>query len=146
MSENINIEVRNTLITEKRDLNIYHHATRSAYMISHNNVITIPLGTVENGDYLHISAVSGPGSLEKECWFDIPAWCDFTVTALGNGDLIHSGDRTMLMLPSGPTAWQLKIKRPAGQAKSQTHDYIAIGDREYKIRKKTRYQSLNVIK
>ncbi|NIN22136.1 MAG: hypothetical protein GTO45_28610, partial [Candidatus Aminicenantes bacterium] len=48
MPEGIDMTVRNNLATEKRDLNVYHHATRSAYMISHNNSITIPLGTIED--------------------------------------------------------------------------------------------------
>jgi hypothetical protein len=48
MPEGIDITVRNKLVTEKRDLNIYHHSKRSAYMISHCNSITIPLGTIED--------------------------------------------------------------------------------------------------
>ena len=63
MPEGIDITVRNKLITEKRDLNIYHHFDRSAYMISHGRSITIRLGTVQDGDYLHLSIVTGPGSL-----------------------------------------------------------------------------------
>ena len=89
MPEGINMTVRNKLITEKRDLNIYHHSDRSAYMISYSNSITIPLEKVENSDYLHISIVSGPGNIEKDCWLDIPSWCDFSVSGLGNGDLLY---------------------------------------------------------
>jgi hypothetical protein len=132
MPEGIHITVRNKLITEKRDLNVYHHAKRSAYMISHGNSITITLGTIEEDDYLHLSIVSGPGRLDEDCWLDIPSWCDFTVSSLGNGDLTHSGDRTLLRIPPGPPLWQLKITRSSGHVNTQIDDYIMIGDSEHK--------------
>ena len=131
MPEGIDITVRNKLIIEKRDLNVYHRCTRSAYMISHGNSITIPLGTVEE-DYLYLSIVSGPGSMEKDCWINIPSWCDFTVSGLGNGDLTHSGNRILLKIPPGPPVWQLKIMRPSGHRNSTIDDYIVIGDNEHK--------------
>ena len=131
MPEGIDITIRNKLVTEKRDLNVYHHSKRSAYMISHSNSITIPLGTVEYGDYLHLSVVSGPGSLEKDCWINIPSWCDFTISGLGNGDLTHSSDRTLLRIPLGPPVWQLKITRSSGHVKTPIEDYIIIGDSEH---------------
>ena len=128
MPKGIDMIVQNKLITEKRDLNVYHHSTRSAYMISHGNSITIPLGTVEDRDYLHLSIVSGPGSLEKDCWIDIPTWCDFTVSGLGNGDLTNSGDRTLLKIPPGPPVWQLKITRSIALLNVQTPALVTIGD------------------
>jgi len=134
MPEKIEITVRNKLVTEKRDLNVYHNANRSAYMISHGNSITIPLGTVEDADYLHLSIVSGPGSMEKACWLEVPSWCDFTVSGLGNGDLTHSGDRTLLKIPPGPPVWQLKIMPPSGDIKTPIEDYIIIGDRKLEPR------------
>ena len=132
MVKGINITVLNKIITEKRDLNVYHHSKRSAYIISHGNSITIPLGTIEDGDYLHLSIVSGPGRLENDCWLDIPSWCDLTVSSLGNGDLIHSGDRTLLRIPPGPPVWQLKITRSSGYVHPPIEDYITIGNGEYK--------------
>ena len=130
MSEGIDMTVRNKLIAEKRDLNVYHHGNRSAYIISHGNSITIPLGTVNDGDYLHLSIVSGPGSLEKDCRINIPSWCDFSVSSLGNGDLTHSGDRTLLKIPPGPPVWQLKITRPIDPLTIQPPDHVTIGDSE----------------
>jgi len=132
MKELIEITVRNKLSTEKRDLNVYHHANRSAYMISHGNSITIPLGTIDNGDYLYFSIVSGPGSMEKDSWINIPSWCDFTVSGLNNGGITHSGDRILLTIPPGPPVWQLKITRPSGHINKQIKDYIIIGDNENK--------------
>ena len=131
MPEGSEMTVRNKLITEKRDLNVYHNANRSAYMISHGNSITIPLGTVEDGDYLYLSIVSGPGSMEKDCWIDIPSWCDFTISGMGNGDLTHLGDRTLLKIPPGPPVWQLKIMPPCGHMNTPIADYIIIGDNEH---------------
>jgi hypothetical protein len=132
MPEGIEMTVQNKLVTEKRALNVYHHSTRSAYMISHGNSITIPLGTVEDGDYLYLSTVSGPGSMEKNCWIEIPSWCDFTVSGLGNGDLTHSGYRTLLKIPPGPPVWQLKIIQPSGHMNAPIEDYIIIGDSKHK--------------
>jgi hypothetical protein len=66
MPKGIEMTVRNRLVTEKRDLNVYHHSNRIAYMISHNSSFTIRPRTVEEGDYPHLSIVSGPGSLEKD--------------------------------------------------------------------------------
>jgi hypothetical protein len=44
MPKGIEITVRKKLVAEKRDLNVYHRATNSAYMISHGNAITLPPG------------------------------------------------------------------------------------------------------
>ena len=101
-------------------------------MISHGNSITIPLRTVEESDYLHLSIVSGPGSMEKDCWINLPSWCNFNVSGLGNGDLTHSGNRTLLNIPPGPPVWQLKIMRPSGHMNTPIEDYIIIGDNEHK--------------
>ncbi len=133
MPDGINITVCNKLDTEKRDLNVYHHAKRSAYMISHGNSITIPLGTFEDDDYLHLSIVSGPGSMEKDCRINIPSWCDFTISGLGNGGITHSGNRTSLRIPPGPPVWQLKITRSSGTVKTPIEDYVIIGDSEHKL-------------
>jgi hypothetical protein len=131
MPERIDMTIGNKLVTEKRDLNVYHHGNRSAYMISHGNSITIPLGTIEDGDYLHISVVSGPGSLEKDCRINIPSWCDFTVSGLGNGDLTHSGNQTLLKIPPGPPVWQLKITRSSPHVNTSMEHYVIVGDSEH---------------
>ena len=135
MPEGIDMIVRNQLMAEKRDLNVYHHATRSAYMISHGNSITISLGASEDGDYLHLSIASGPGSMEKDCWINLPSWCDFTVFGLGNGDFTHSGDRTLLRIPPGPPVWQLKITRPISPLTRHTPTWVTIGDSKHKMDK-----------
>ena len=131
MPEGIEMIVRNKLITEKRDMNIYHHFDRSAYMISHGRSISIHLETVQDGDYLHLSIVSGPGSMDKDYWINLPFWCDFTVSGLGNGDLTHSGNRLLLKIPPGPPVWQLKMTWSSGQSNALIKDYISIGDIEY---------------
>ncbi len=128
MTNEINIKIQNKLVAERRDLNAYHHSKKSAYFISHCNTVTIPLGTVEDGDYLHISIVSGPGKLEKECRVNLPSWCDFSFSSVGNGDISHSGDRTLVKIPPGPPSWQLTITRPSGQRNNQIDDYVIIGD------------------
>jgi hypothetical protein len=128
--EEIEITVINKLTAEKRDLNVYHHFTRSAYMISHNSSIVVPLRTVAEGDYLHISIVSGPGNLEKDCLIDLPSWADFKFFSQGNLTVTHTGGCTLLEIPPGPPVWQLKITRPASLLPALTPDRVTIGDAE----------------
>ncbi|MGD2092011.1 MAG: hypothetical protein PVH61_37925 [Candidatus Aminicenantes bacterium] len=141
MPEEIEITVENKLLAEKRDLNVYHHSTQSAHIISHNSSITLPLVTNGEGekDYLDISVVKGPGYLERYCLIDIPAWADFDFTSkesVTGISLTHSHDldgaRTLLKIPPGPPAWELKITRPTRPATkgqfTKKGDYVVIGD------------------
>ena len=128
MMNEINITIQNKLAAERRDLNAYHYSKRSAYFISHSNAVTIPLGTKEGGDYLHISIVSGPGKLEKECCINLPSWCDFSISSIGNGDISHSDDRTLVKIPPGPPSWQLTVTRPSGTIDTPDEDVIIIGN------------------
>ena len=128
--EVIEITVINKLSAEKRDLNVYHHSTRSAYMISYNNSIVVPLRTVAEGDYLHISIVSGPGNLEKDCLIDLPSWADFKFFSQGNLTVTHTGGCTLLEIPPGPPVWQLKITRPASLLPALTPGQVTIGNHE----------------
>ena len=100
---------------EKRDINIYHHSIGSAHIISQNSSITLPLREVGQGDYLHLSVVSGPGDLQYDCWVDLPSRLDFQFSSAGNVTgfaFTHSGDRSLLKIPPGPPTWQLKLTRP----------------------------------
>jgi len=126
----IEITVINKLTAEKRDLNVYHHSNRSAYMISHNSSITLPLKSSAEGDYLHLSIVSGPGNLEKDCLIDIPSWADFKYFSQGNLTVTHAGDgnRTFLEIPPGPPLWQLKITRANNLLNAPPSDQVTIGD------------------
>lgn len=128
--EEIEITVINKLTAEKRDLNVYHHSTHSAYMISHNSSVVVPLRTAAEGDYLHISIVSGPGNLEKDCLIDLPSWVDFKFFSQGNLTITHAGGCTLLEIPPGPPAWQLKITRPTSLLLALTTDQVTIGDHE----------------
>ena len=62
MAKRIKITIENKLVMEKRDMSVYHHSTRSAHMISYNSSVTMPLRSVIEDDYLHISIVTGPGN------------------------------------------------------------------------------------
>jgi hypothetical protein len=124
---NITITVQNKLKKEKRDLNVYHQSTRSAHIISHNSAITLPLRTVEEEDFLHISLVSGPGNLWKNCVVDLPSWAEFEFSSEGKVTLTHSGGRTLLKIPPGPPKWELKMTRPA-EASSIQEDKVTVGN------------------
>jgi hypothetical protein len=128
MSQEPGITVKNKLIKEKRDINVYHQATRSAHIISRNSSITLPLRASQEEDYLHISVISGPGNLWKNCLIDLPSWADFEFSSEGKMAVTHSGDRMVLNIPPGPPTWQLKITRPNGLQMMQTPDHVIIGD------------------
>lgn len=131
MSEGIEITVYNKLIAEQRDLSVYHHSGRSANMISYSSSIKLPLGTVEEGDYLFISVVRGPGNLKQECVVDLPDWLDFSFSSVCDGVVRRSGERTLLTVPPGPPIWQVKVTRSPTSAVAPESDYIAVGDSAY---------------
>jgi len=83
--------------------------------------------------------VKGPGYLEKNCLINLPSWADFDFTSRENVtgiSIIHSheqsSDRTILKIPPGPPAWELKVTRPAIVSSkgtiSKSKDYVVIGD------------------
>lgn len=116
MPEEFTIKVENKLEEDKRYINVYHKSTRSAHLISYNSSITLPLGTVEESDYLYISAVRNNSNLWKTCLINVPGWADFEFSSEGKVAIAHSNDAdsTILKVPPGPPTWQLNITRPAG--------------------------------
>jgi hypothetical protein len=125
MHQDTKITIYNKLIEEKRDLNIYHHAAKGAFIISHGHSVTIPL-TQKEEDYIHITIISGPGNLRKDCHLDIPAICDISFTSIGNGDIHHSKNRILFRIPPGPPIWQIKLTIPSPPT---SHDNN--GDKDY---------------
>lgn len=127
MAKAINITIKNKLEIEKRDMTIYHHFARSAHMISHNSSITISLMPIIEGDYLHISIVSGPGNLLNQSVFNLPSWADFELFSAGNIMLSHSNGRVLLKIPPGPPIWQLKMKQSLSN-NNKPADIVIISD------------------
>jgi hypothetical protein len=107
----INITIENKLVIEKRDINVYHHSTRSAHMISYNSTITLPLKTTDEHDYLYFSIVCGPGSMERRSVVDLPSWLNFEFLSEGKLTVQHADQRTLLRIPPGLPSWQLKLTR-----------------------------------
>ncbi len=97
-------------------------------MISHDSSITLPLKSVIEDDYLHITIVSGPGRLEGNCVVNIPSWVDFELSSAGDATVAHLGERTLLRIPSGPPTWQLRMTRAVSSLIDQPLDHITIGD------------------
>lgn len=109
MTKVIEITIENKFTLERRDLNVYHHATKSAHMISHNSSITLPLKTAGESDYIYISIVSGPGNLGHTSFVSLPAWMNFEFLAEGQLKVMRSDERTFLKIPPGPPEWKLKL-------------------------------------
>lgn len=125
----INITVENKFLVEKRDLNVYHQSTRSAHIISHNSSLAVPLRSISEDDYLHVSVVSGPGHLQNNSVISLPAWVEFDFSsAPGNVSLSHSGDRLLLKIPAGPPTWQLKVTQADIVPGRQASNRITLGD------------------
>ena len=129
MPKEINITIENRLITGKRDMNVYHHSSKSAHMIGHNSSVTLPLRPVLEDDYLYISIVSGPGSLEKRSVINLPAWVDFEFLSEGKLAVTHSDERMLLKIPAGLPGWQLKLTRSSSRFK-QTDCRVTICEDE----------------
>ncbi|MCP4147443.1 MAG: hypothetical protein GY757_06805 [bacterium] len=73
MWNTIEITVENKLNLEKRDLNIYHCFKKRSYIISFGSSTKIALASTAENEYLHISAVRGPGDLKSNLFIDLPA-------------------------------------------------------------------------
>ena len=134
MRKEFKVAVENRLTALKRDINVFHHSTRSAHIISYNSSITLPLGTPGSSDYLQVSAAWGPGHLWKHCLIRLPSWADFEFTTDGSITFIHSPNNhtTLLKIPPGPPTWELKITgslalSPRNQSPA-SGDYITISD------------------
>jgi hypothetical protein len=142
MTGEFNIKVENKLVKEKRDISVYNHFTRSAHIISDNSNIILPLGTVEQGDYLHISAVRGPGDLRNVCWINLPSWTDFEFSIERKITVTHTYwcgiSRLLIKIPPGPPAWQLKVTRPPKTIGTTVDNYVIIGDDELDRPRKVR--------
>jgi hypothetical protein len=130
MEKKINITVENKLLLDKRDMNVYHHSTRSAYMISYDSAITLPLRPLLEDDYVHISVVSGPGHLENNSVVNLPSWVDFEFSSRGDVIVTHCGDRTLLKIPPGPPTWQLKMTPSVTSLSNKLSDHIIVCDEQ----------------
>ena len=127
MPKKINITIENKLITAKRDMNVYHHAGKTAHMISYNSSVTLPLSPVIGSDYLYVSIVSGPGNLETQSLVNLPSWIDFEFLSDGKLAVSHSYERIFLKIPPGIPGWQLKLTYPSTVVKKGTH-YVIVSE------------------
>ena len=113
MSKQQYITVENKLVKGRRDLHLYHHATRSAHIISYNSSIDLPLETAAKQDYLNIAMVKGPGLVWTDCLVHLPLWVDFEFSSRGNLTFKyqHCGKTQPLVLkiPPGLPLWELKL-------------------------------------
>ena len=111
-AKQVDITIRNRLTKDRRDVNVYHHISRSSHILSCNSSLTRSIRTVEEDDYLHISVVAGPGHLKDNCVLELPSFLDFRFSLVGELILIHSGERTLLKIPPGPPTWEIKMIIP----------------------------------
>ncbi len=129
MPKEIIITIENRLILEEREMNIYHHATKGAHMISHDSSIKLPLRLGHENDYLHLSVVSGPGKLKYRSRIELPAWADFEFSSQGNVSVVHSGNRILVKIPPGPPDWQLKVTQSKENPPANVpSDHVTVGD------------------
>lgn len=127
MKKEISITIENRLLMEKRDMNVYHHAGKSAHMIGCASTVTLPLKPIPEDDYLHVSIVSGPGNLKNKSVVDLPSWLNFDFSSEGKLTVVHGEDRTLLQIPPGLPAWQLTLTRSSKPGR-QDSDRVTISD------------------
>ncbi len=126
MIKGTKITVENKLIAEKRDINIYHHSSRGAHLISYDRSLEIYLKTDIENDYLHISVVSGPGHLKNRSVVNLPSWANFEFFLDGKVTINHANNRILVVIPPGLPEWQVRVIRPYDGDYGE--DHIIIGD------------------
>jgi len=109
MERTIDIHFENKLLMGKRDLNIYHRKNRGTHLISYGSAVNIPLGTVNEEDYINLSVAVGPGYMERESVVELPSWINYEVLSEGRFAASHTGNRTCLKFPAGLPEWTLKL-------------------------------------
>jgi len=131
MPEQLHMSIINKLSKEKRDISLYHHRDKSAYIVSHNSKVEISMSAQEEGDFLHLSIVSGPGNMNLPCRISFPPWCNYSISGLGNGDVCRSSNETLITIPPGSPVWQLKLTLPAKSDLPEIADdkgFIIVGE------------------
>ncbi len=134
MTAGFDIVINNKLTIQRRDIHVYHCASRSAHIISYNSSITLPLHTTDGKDYLGISMAGVAGGLRNNCVIDLPAWIEVEIYLEGKLTISHRDRRTLLKIPPGSPAWELRLTRPAGLTAISPHagDLVTIGDEDGK--------------
>ena len=132
MPEGIGITIENKLREEKRSLNVYHHSTRSAHIISHNSSITLPFKTSGKEDFLSLSIPSVAGRLRKKCLIDLPEWSEVELSLEGKITIVQREGRILLKIPAGAPIWELKLTCSAEFVSNvpRNGDSIIIGDED----------------
>ncbi len=128
MAKGVKFVIENRLVTERRDINVYHSSSATAHMISFNSSVTVSLGLGVEGDYLHVSVVSGPGRLQRETRVLLPGWLDFEYSGEGCVAVARSGGCTVLKIPPGLPGWSIKMTRPTDEGFLQRLPVIVVGD------------------
>ncbi len=132
MPQQIEITVMNRLLSEKRSLNGYIHAGKSAYIISPGNGKTVRLSSHRSGDYLHLSIAGSPGDFAEDCWINLPSQLNFSLSNMGNAAVVQTGRRTLIKIPPGPLLWQLKISCMDDNIRQNATSRIIVGDSKNK--------------
>ena len=108
------VTIQNKMVIEERDVNIYHHADKSSYRLSHDSSVKITLKQSIHDDYLHLSLASGPGNIVNRCLVDLPVWLDYEFIEMeGKFSVKRSSDRTLIKIQPGMPVWQLKLTQSA---------------------------------
>lgn len=128
MQDACEIKIVNKLRTEKRGLNIYHQSTQGSHIISTGSSVRFSLKPGKEDDFLHLSVISGPGPLWKECRVGLPSWCDFDFSGGGALRVEHCGEKLQLVIPPGPPSWQLVVTRAKSSNGVKREDAIVFSD------------------
>ena len=122
----VSIMIKNKLIREKKDLAVYHHASKSAHIVNCNSSIYINLSKRLTTDYLHLTQITGNEQFTADCYLSLPSWLDYTVESDKKLEATQHGGHTVLRLPSGFDQWKIKISTPKNPQLLPPQGYIEI--------------------
>ncbi len=112
MNKATDIQLENNLFIEKRDMNVYHRKDRVIHLISCGSSVIVPLQTINERDYIHLSVAVGPGYMERQNIVYLPTWINFEFLSEGKFAAIHTENLILLKIPAGLPEWKLKLTLP----------------------------------
>lgn len=112
MGKTTEILLENNLLIERRDMNVYHRQNRAIHLISCGSSVVIPLCTINQKDYIHLSVAVGPGYMERQNIVYLPTWINFEFLSEGKFAAFHTQHHLLLKIPAGLPEWKLKLTLP----------------------------------
>lgn len=100
--------ILNRMMKSKADLAVYHHADKSAHIVTYSEAIEVSL-TDTRGDYIELSQISGSGPLPEESVIRFPDWLGYRIQVSKKVEVVHQDGQVVLSLVPGMERWHIKV-------------------------------------